>query len=99
VGLFGEDFGRQPLPGERKARAADVAEEWRVAREGIEVIAHGALICPGCDAPVTVGDRVPAGRPMTCGYCGHTDRARTFLVRDVFDTVGNEAYMVARLPG
>ena len=99
MGLFGEDFGRQPLPGERKARAADVSEEWRVAREGIEVIAHGALICPSCSAPVAVTERVPAGRWMTCGYCDHTGRARTFLVRDVYDTVGNEAYMVARLPG
>ena len=99
MGLFGEDFGHLPLPGERKARAADVAEEWRVAREGIEVIAHGALICPECAVPLALGDSVPAGRWMSCGYCGHTDRARTFLVRDVYDTVGNEAYMVARLPG
>ena len=99
MALFGEQFGHQPLPGERKARAADVAEEWRVAREGIEVIAHGALICPECSVPLAVSDRVPAGRHMTCGYCGHTDRARMFLKPDVFDTVGNEAYMVAWIPG
>ncbi len=99
VGLFSDPFGHEPLPGERKARAADVAEEWRVAREGIEVVAHGALICPDCSAPLSVPERVPVGRVMSCGFCGHTDRAREFLVRDVFDTVGNEAYMVARLRG
>ena len=99
MSLFSDPFGRQPLPGERKARASEVSEEWRVGREGIEVIAHGALICPDCSAPLAVGDRVPVGRRMSCGYCGHSDRARAFLVRDVFDTVGNEAYMVARIPG
>ena len=89
----------QPLPGEQKARAADVAPEWRVARHGIEVIAHGAVVCPGCAAPLALGAAVPAAGELRCGFCGHAGRAREFLVRDVFDTVANEAYMIARLPG
>lgn len=95
------DFGphsREPLPGERRARAAEIAEDWRIAREGVEIIAHGALICPDCQAPAVVDASVPVGRWMECGFCGHSDRARAFLVRDVFDTVANEAYMVASLP-
>lgn len=99
MALHLDPFEHQPLPGERRTRAADIAEEWRIARHGIEVVAHGALVCPGCDAPVVVADRMPAQRRISCGFCGHTDRVRSFLVRDVFDTLANEAYMVARLPG
>ena len=98
MALHLDPFEHQPLPGERRTRAADIAEEWRVARHGIEVVAHGALVCPRCAAPVVVGDRLPAQMRISCGFCGHTDRVRSFLVRDVFDTVANEAYMVARLP-
>jgi hypothetical protein len=97
VALHLDPFGDQPLPGERKARAADVAQEWRIGRQGIEVIAHGALVCPRCDAPLVVAEPVPSHRPLDCGFCGHAARARDFLVRDVFDTVANEAYLVARL--
>jgi ribosomal protein S27AE len=99
VALHLDPFEYEPLPGENTARAADIAEEWRVARHGIEVVAHGALVCPSCDAPMVLAASVPAFRRVECGFCGHTDRARTFLVRDVFDTVANEAYMIARLPG
>jgi hypothetical protein len=97
VALHFDSFADEPLRGERKARAADIAEEWRMARHGVEVVAHGALVCPQCDAPVVVSHAVPAQRGLSCGFCGHTDRARSFLVRDVFDTVANEAYLVARL--
>lgn len=88
-----------PLPGSQRARAADVAPDWRVARHGIEVLAHGAVVCPGCSAPVVLGGPSPATKEISCSFCGHSARAREFLVRDVFDTVANEAYMIARLPG
>jgi hypothetical protein len=87
----------EPLPGERKVRAADIRHEWRLSRDGIEVIAHGALICPECAAPVVIAYPLPAGSRVDCGFCGHGARAREFLVRDIFDTVANEAYLVARL--
>ena len=99
VALHLDPFQQQPLPAEQKAKAADVAPEWRVARQGIEVVAHGAVVCPGCAAPLTLGAAVPAAGELRCGFCGHAGRAREFLVRDVFDTVANEAYMIARLPG
>ena len=87
----------RPLQREQKVRPSDIAHEWRVSRDGIEVIAHGALICPACDAPLAVIEPIPAGASIECGFCSHRDRARTFLVRDVYDTVANEAYMVAKL--
>jgi hypothetical protein len=97
VALYLDPFGNQPLPGERKARAADIAHEWRVGRQGVEVLAHGALVCPGCDAPIVVDAALPCHHQLECGFCGHAAPARSFLLRDVFDTVANEAYLVARL--
>jgi hypothetical protein len=92
-----DPFEHQPLPGERKVRAADIRHEWRVSRDGIEVIAHGALVCPECDAPQVIAYPIGAGSELRCGFCDHAARAREFLVRDIFDTVANEAYLVARL--
>jgi hypothetical protein len=92
-----DPFDAQPLPGENRVRAADIRHEWKVSRDGIEVIAHGALVCPQCDAPQVIGHPLPAGSEVECGFCGHEARAREFLVRDIFDTVANEAYLVARL--
>ena len=97
MALHIDPFEHEPLPGERKVRAADIRHEWRISRDGIEVIAHGALVCPDCDAPVVIGYPLPAGSWVECGFCGRGARAREFLVRDIFDTVANEAYLVARL--
>jgi hypothetical protein len=97
MALHLDPFEPQPLPGENKVRAADIRHEWRVSRDGIEVIAHGALVCPACDAPQVIATPISAGSEVECGFCGHAARAREFLVRDIFDTVANEAYLVARL--
>jgi hypothetical protein len=86
-----------PIRVDGKVRAADIEQEWRVARDGIERIAHGAVICPGCAAPIALASPLPAGDELSCGFCGHTEPAREFLVRDVYDTVANEAYLIARL--
>lgn len=99
MALHLDPFEQGPLPGEQKAKAADVAPDWRVARHGIEVIAHGAVVCPQCSAPLVLGGPRPAAEQIRCGFCGHSARAREFLVRDVYDTVANEAYVIARLPG
>jgi hypothetical protein len=97
MGLHLDPSEHEPVRLDGKVRAADIQHEWRVARDGIERIAHGAVICPGCHAPLVLGSPVPAGEELRCGYCGHARPAREFLVRDVFDTVANEAYLIARL--
>lgn len=97
MALHIDPFEYQAPGGTQHARVTDLAEEWRVAQHGIEVIAHGALICPDCRAPVVVPGSTPVQTELECGFCGHADRARAFLVRNVFDTVANEAYLVARL--
>ncbi len=97
VALHLDPFEHRPAYGDQHARVGDIAEEWRVAKHGIEVIAHGAMVCPGCRAPISVIESTPVQAELECGFCGHSARAREFLVKDVFDTVANEAYLVARL--
>jgi hypothetical protein len=69
----------------------------RLVRDGVQVLAHGALVCPSCALPVAVASPLPAGSRVTCGYCDHAGPARSFLAEDVYDTVPNEVYLVARL--
>jgi hypothetical protein len=90
-------FGREPVRETRKVRAADVGEERRVVRDGIQRIGHGALVCPGCDLPVVIEGSVPAGSRLRCGFCDHAAPAREYVSPDVFDTVANEVYVIARV--
>lgn len=89
--------GSEPVRETRKVRAAEVGEERRIARDGVQRIAHGALVCPGCNLPVVISDRVPAGQELQCGVCDHSAAAREFVAEDVFDTVANEVYVIARV--
>jgi hypothetical protein len=89
-------------PGQPQIRAGRIGgsqagDERRLIRDGIELLAHGALVCPRCDLPLEAGARIPAGSPLRCGFCDHTATARAFVRQDVYDTLGNEVYVVARL--
>jgi hypothetical protein len=93
------DPGDPGLPEVRLGRAAgaDSALERRIVRDGAQVVAHGALICPSCSLPIALSEALSVASELRCGYCDHTGRTREFLARDVFDTLANEAYMVARV--
>ena len=80
-----------------RAAGAQAGFEQHVLREGVQVIAHGAMICPECNLPLAAVTALPAGAPLSCGFCGHTASSQEFLAHDVFDTVGNEAQLVARI--
>jgi len=69
----------------------------RLLRDGLQVLAHGALVCPSCGIPIAVSIPFSAGTRLVCGYCDHAGRAREFLAEDVYDTVTNEVYLVARV--
>ncbi len=89
-------------PGEPQVRigragGAEAGDHRRLVRDGAQVLAHGALICPSCELPMEAARRLPATGPVSCGYCGHSAEARAFLRRDVFDTLANEVYLVARV--
>ena len=97
MALHLDPSGKEPVRETGKVRAADIGEERRIARDGVQRIAHGALVCPGCNVPVLIEDRVAAGMQLRCGFCGHEAPAREFVVEDVFDTVANEVYVIARV--
>jgi hypothetical protein len=69
----------------------------RLLRDGAQVLAHGALVCPSCAIPLAAVGPLPVGARLVCGYCEHAGPAREFLAEDVYDTVSNEVYLVARM--
>ena len=71
--------------------------ERRLVRDGMEVLAHGALLCPSCALPIAPGGQISLSRPLVCGFCDHAAPAREFMREDVYDTVANEVYLVARV--
>ena len=76
---------------------SEAGAERRIVRDGMEVLAHGALVCPGCALPIAPGGQISPGRALVCGFCDHAAPAREFLREDVYDTVANEVYLVARV--
>jgi hypothetical protein len=89
--------GPEPVRETRKVRVSDIGEERTVVGDGVQRLAHGALVCPGCNLPVVISDAVHAGSPLRCGYCNHAARAREFVAADIYDTVANEVYIIARV--
>jgi hypothetical protein len=76
---------------------SEAGAERRLLRDGMQLLAHGALVCPECALPIPASGRICAAMPIRCGFCDHAGAVRDFLVEDVYDTVGNEAYLVARI--
>jgi hypothetical protein len=89
------DPGR-PNTGIGRVDGARAGAHHLLVRDGVQVLAHGALVCPECALPIAVSGPFSAGTRLACGYCDHTARGRDFLAEDVFDTVSNEVYLVAR---
>jgi hypothetical protein len=69
----------------------------RLVRDGTQVLAHGALVCPECNLPIAIAGGFRAAEVIRCGFCDHAGRAPAFLAVDVYDTLGNEAQLVARV--
>jgi hypothetical protein len=98
-------FEVAPDPGDRgepdvklgRTGGSAVGEERRVVRHGFQVLARGALVCPECELPISPAPRVKPRTPLRCGFCDHSAAAIEFLREDVYDTVGNESILVARL--
>jgi hypothetical protein len=89
-------------PGEPRVRigrtgGAEAGEERRLVRDGAQVLAHGALVCPQCQLPILPAGPIRAARELRCGFCGHAAEAHEFIREDVYDTVANEVYLVARV--
>lgn len=88
-------------PGEPQVRigrtgGAGAGAQRRLIRDGAQILAHGALICPACELPIAAAHRIRATDPLRCAFCDHAAEARDFIREDVFDTLANEVYLVAR---
>jgi hypothetical protein len=89
-------------PGQPKTKlgrvdGSEAGSERRLLRDGAQVLSHGALICPECALPIPASGRFAAGLPLRCGFCDHLAPARDFIREDVYDTLANEVYLVARV--
>lgn len=89
-------------PGSERVEAGalggpEVQLERRLLRDGIQVIARGALICSACELPLPGRPAVAAAELLHCGWCGHSAHARDLLRPDVHDTAANAVALVARL--
>jgi hypothetical protein len=89
-------------PGEPRVRigrlgGAQVGEERRLVRDGAQILAHGALICPECQLPIAPDGRMRAAEGLRCAFCDHSAEVRDFLREDVYDTLANEVCLVARV--
>ena len=68
-------------PGQPKTKlgrvdGSEAGAERRLLRDGMQVLAHGALVCPRCALPLAIGGPLSAGRPLSCGFCEHAAPAR-----------------------
>jgi len=93
------DPGNPGQPNTKLGRVdgSEAGAERRLLRDGMQVLAHGALVCPECALPLAIGGRLSVGRPLRCGFCEHAAPAREFVAEDVYDTLGNEVYLIARV--
>ena len=89
--------GEDPVRSRGGVRVTDLGSEHRLIHDGVEQLAHGALVCPACAMPISIDVPIAIGAALDCGYCATSAPARTFLLRDVFDTAANEVLLVARL--
>ena len=90
------DPGR-PSTGIGRVDGARVGAHHLLVRDGTQVLAHGSLICPNCALPISTPAPFSAAAHVVCGYCEHSAPGRHFLAEDVFDTLANEVYLVARV--
>jgi hypothetical protein len=98
-------FELAPDPGDRgepdvklgRTGGSAVGEDRRVVNHGFQVLARGALVCPECGLPISPTPRIKPRSVLRCSFCDHSAPAIDFLSEDVYDTVANEAILVARL--
>jgi hypothetical protein len=98
-------FEIAPDPGDRgepdvklgRTGGSAVGEDRRLVSHGVQLLARGALVCPECELPISPAPRIKPRSMLRCGFCDHSSSAIEFLREDVYDTVANEAILVARL--
>lgn len=96
-------FELAPDPGDRGEPDVKVGriggaagEDRRLVRDGLQVVARGALICPECTLPVSPAPRIRPRIELHCAYCRHSAPALEFLAENIRDTAANDVILVAR---
>jgi hypothetical protein len=74
-----------------------VDERKRLAIDGMQVLARGAMVCPGCALPIAPAQRAKPRARMRCTWCGHAGIVADFVRGDIVDTPANEVRVVARI--
>lgn len=97
MGLEHSFDGSEPIRGGGGVKVTDLGSDHRLIHDGVEQLAHGAMICPGCSKPVPIERPLAVSEPLECEWCAASGPARDFLVRDVYDTSANEVLLIARI--
>lgn len=99
MSFIAPDHGDRGEPDIRVGRSGGsaIGEDFRLVRNGTQVLARGALICPECALPISPAPRIGLRDELWCAYCDHTAEALAFLRRDVVDAPANDALVVARI--
>ena len=97
MSLEPQSHGQGPVSGPGGVKVTDLGSDHRLISDGVEQLAHGAMICPDCSMPAPIAGRIGVAAQIQCGYCAESAPARDFLVRDVYDTAANEVFLIARI--
>lgn len=97
MAIHPQSAGEDPIRVGGGVKVTDLGSEHQLVRDGVEQMAHGALICPDCAKPVSIEAAIAVGSELECGFCAGSAPAREFLVRDVYDTSANEVFLIARI--
>lgn len=99
VSFIAPDHGDRGEPDVKQGRTGGsaVGENPRLVRNGVQVLARGALVCPACALPISPAPRIAPRRSLRCGYCDHAGEALEFLREGAPDAPGNDVVLVARV--
>jgi hypothetical protein len=94
-----------PQPGDRgepdvktgRTGGSAVGEHRRLVRNGIQVLARGALACPECSLPMSPTPRVRPRAELRCAFCDHAAPAVEFLREGLHVPEAARVALVARL--
>jgi hypothetical protein len=94
-----------PQPGDRgepeiktgRTGGSAVGEDHRLVRNGIQVIARGALACPECALPISPAPKIRPRAKLRCAYCEHSGPAVDFIRDDLRYAPSAQVALVARL--
>ncbi len=98
MSFIAPDHGDHGEPDVKLGRSGGsaVGEQRKIVRDGVQMLARGALACPACSLPIFPAPRIRPRQALACAYCDHTAPAIEFMREDIADTVSNDVVLIAR---